>query len=58
MVPYAKELGLDLRLDPTHLIEHRFEEIVHELSDSGWRISYVDARWGEYRIEAIPAELK
>ncbi len=56
-VPYAGELGLDTRLDPTHRIEHRHEEILGELAASGWYVRFMEARWGEYRIEAVP-ELK
>jgi 2-polyprenyl-3-methyl-5-hydroxy-6-metoxy-1,4-benzoquinol methylase len=56
MVPYAKELGVDTRLDPTHRIEHRHEEILSELAASGWSVRFIEARWGEYRIEAVPAE--
>lgn len=56
MVPYAQELGLDTRLDPTHRIEHRHEQILCELSASGWLVRFIEARWGEYRIEAVPEE--
>lgn len=52
-VPYAQELGLDTRLDPTHCIEHRQEEILAELAATGWEVCFIEARWGEYRIEAI-----
>jgi 2-polyprenyl-3-methyl-5-hydroxy-6-metoxy-1,4-benzoquinol methylase len=54
LVPFAGELGLDPRLDPTHLIEHRQEEILAELAAAGWRVRFLEARWGEYRIEAVP----
>jgi 2-polyprenyl-3-methyl-5-hydroxy-6-metoxy-1,4-benzoquinol methylase len=54
LVPFARELGLDTRLDPTHLIEHRQEEILAELAAAGWRVRFLEARWGEYRIEAVP----
>lgn len=56
LVPYAKHLGLDTLLDPTHHIEHRQEEILGELAAAGWRVRFVEARWGEYRIEAVPEE--
>jgi 2-polyprenyl-3-methyl-5-hydroxy-6-metoxy-1,4-benzoquinol methylase len=52
MVPFEQELDIDTRLDPTHFIEHRQEEIIHELEASGWKVKYIEARWGEYRIEA------
>jgi len=52
-VPYAQELGLDIRLDPTHRIEHRQEEIIGEIAAAGWEVRFMEARWGEYRIEAI-----
>jgi len=54
LVPFAGELGLDARLDPTHLIEHRQEDILAELAAAGWRVRFLEARWGEYRIEAVP----
>jgi|WetSurMetagenome_2_1015567.scaffolds.fasta_scaffold234470_1 2-polyprenyl-3-methyl-5-hydroxy-6-metoxy-1,4-benzoquinol methylase len=56
LIPYAQELGLNTKLDPTHYIEHRQEEILSELKDSGWETNLIEARWGEYRIEAIPGK--
>ena len=56
LVPYARELGLDTRLDQTHQIEHRQEEILAELAAAGWQVRFIEARWGEYRIEAVPEE--
>jgi 2-polyprenyl-3-methyl-5-hydroxy-6-metoxy-1,4-benzoquinol methylase len=56
LVPYAQELGLDTRLDQTHQIEHRQEEILAELAAAGWQVLFIEARWGEYRIEAVPEE--
>jgi 2-polyprenyl-3-methyl-5-hydroxy-6-metoxy-1,4-benzoquinol methylase len=56
LVPYAQELGLDTRLDQTHHIEHRQEEILAELAAAGWQVRFIEARWGEYRIEAVPED--
>jgi len=56
MVPYAQELGVDTRLDSTHRIEHRYEQILSELTAAGWLARFIEARWGEYRIEAVPEE--
>ncbi|RJR44256.1 MAG: class I SAM-dependent methyltransferase [Deltaproteobacteria bacterium] len=56
LVPYARELGLDIRLDPTHLIEHRQEELLGELAAAGWQVHFIEACWGEYRLEAVPKE--
>jgi SAM-dependent methyltransferase len=56
MVPFARKLGLDTRLDPTHCIEHRQEELLGELAAAGWRVRFLEARWGEYRLEAVPEE--
>ena len=53
LVPFARELGLDNRLDPTHRIEHRQEELLGELAAAGWRVRFIEARWGEYRLEAV-----
>ncbi len=53
LVPYAQELGLDTRLDPTHCIEHRQKDILGELAAAGWQVRFLEARWGEYRIEAV-----
>jgi len=53
LVPFAQEMGLDNRLDPTHRIEHRQEEILSELAAAGWRVRFLEARWGEYRLEAV-----
>jgi 2-polyprenyl-3-methyl-5-hydroxy-6-metoxy-1,4-benzoquinol methylase len=56
LVPYAQELSVEIRLDPTHCIEHRYEQILAELTASGWAVRFIEARWGEYRIEAVPEE--
>jgi 2-polyprenyl-3-methyl-5-hydroxy-6-metoxy-1,4-benzoquinol methylase len=56
LVPFSRELGLDTRLDPTHCIEHRQEELLGELRAAGWRVRFLEARWGEYRLEAVPEE--
>ncbi len=56
LVPFSHELGLDTRLDPTHRLEHRQEELLGELRAAGWRVRFLEARWGEYRLEAVPEE--
>jgi len=56
LVPFSEELGLDPRLDPTHQIEHCQKEILNELACAGWRVRFIEALWGEYRIEAVAEE--
>lgn len=47
-VPYKRELAVEWRLDPTHLIEHTREELTAELTTAGLRIHSLHQQWGEY----------
>ena len=52
-VPLKKELGIDYRLDATHFIEYRYEELFEELKQSGLSVTHYKINWGEIWAEAI-----
>jgi 2-polyprenyl-3-methyl-5-hydroxy-6-metoxy-1,4-benzoquinol methylase len=45
---YKKEQGLEYKLDPTHKIEYREEELEKELKAAGWRVREKKINWGEW----------
>ncbi len=54
IVPLAKELGLDSRLDETHFTEFTRESFEKEMSEAGLKIDYLEVRWGEIWAELKP----
>lgn len=50
-----KDLGIDFRLDPTHVLEYTEEDLDRELSESGWRAERKTFRWGEIWARCVPA---
>lgn len=55
-VPLKQELGVEYRLDTTHEIEHRPDELRSELEGAGLRIVSFDHRWGEIWVVAEPGD--
>ncbi len=53
-VPLKQELGIDYRLDPTHLAEYTLESFAAEMADAGLDVIHQEARWGEIWAEAVP----
>ena len=47
---YKKEVGVDYRLDRTHVIEHTREQLVEELARAGLRIESLEIRFGEFYL--------
>lgn len=58
LVPYKKELGIEWRLDRTHRVEYKEDELRNELNGAGLAIQNVQSKWGEIYIVAIPARDK
>ncbi|MEN0021043.1 MAG: glycosyltransferase [Planctomycetota bacterium] len=55
-VPWKDELGVDPRLDHTHEIEYRIEDVHAEVEAAGLELSELIVRWGEYWFVAqVPA---
>ena len=52
LIPLRQELGLSYFSDPTHYIEHRPEELRHELAQAGLAVSREEHRWGEIWLVA------
>lgn len=46
-VPFAKELGVDERLDETHFIEYTDEIFKKEMNEAQLTITHLEKRWGE-----------
>jgi len=46
-VPLKKELGLEWRLDPTHLTEYTLESWLDEINQAGMKVIHQEFRWGE-----------
>lgn len=46
-VPMKKELGLNYFSDPTHYVEHTFDEFVVEVEAAGLIVNSYEIRWGE-----------
>lgn len=53
-VALKRELGVDYRLDPTHCIEHRADELTQELERAGLALQQSVIRWGELWAVAVP----
>jgi 2-polyprenyl-3-methyl-5-hydroxy-6-metoxy-1,4-benzoquinol methylase len=51
-IPLQKELELDYRLDNTHCIEYRYEELMRELKSAGLSVESMKINWGEYWLKA------
>ncbi len=54
IVPLAKELGVDSRLDETHFTEFTRESFKEETSRAGLEIVYLEVIWGEIWSELKP----
>jgi 2-polyprenyl-3-methyl-5-hydroxy-6-metoxy-1,4-benzoquinol methylase len=50
---YLREKGMEYKLDRTHFIEYREQEIFDELEKAGLEAQSHEARWGEIYIVAI-----
>lgn len=57
-VPLKRELGVEWRLDPTHMTEYTLESFSSEMDDAGLRVTHLEVRWGEIWARAVPAEEK
>ncbi len=53
-VPLKQELGIDYRLDPTHLTEYTLETFAAEMAAAGLNVVHQETRWGEIWAEAVP----
>jgi len=51
-VPLKMELGLDHRLDPTHVVEYTKEGFLEEVGEAGLEVTGMEIRWGEIWAEA------
>lgn len=54
IVPFAKELGVDSRLDETHFTEFTKESFQKETQAAGLKIVSLDVQWGEIWSELTP----
>lgn len=54
IVPLAKELGVDSRLDETHFTEFTKESFASEMLEAGLSIKSIEVRWGEIWSELTP----
>ena len=54
IVPLAKELGLDSRLDETHFTEFTKESFYQEMAEANLEVKYLEVRWGEIWAELTP----
>jgi SAM-dependent methyltransferase len=52
-VPWKEELGVEWRLDPTHMTEYTWERLSEELSIAGLKAVKLTVRWGEYWVVAV-----
>ena len=46
-VPLKEELGIDFRLDDTHVIEYTRDTFLNELEQAGMKAIHLEVRWGE-----------
>ena len=53
-VPLKQELGIDYRLDDTHLTEYTLESFAAEMAAAGLLVIHQEVRWGEIWAEAVP----
>ena len=51
-VPLKKELGVDYRLDGTHYIEHKVDELLTEIKAVKLKIKSLEIKWGEAWVVA------
>ena len=47
---YKKEIGVEYRLDRTHVVEHTHQQILDELTEAGLQIESLETRFGEYYL--------
>ena len=47
---YKKEMGVDYRLDRTHVVEHTHQQLLDELAQAGLQIESLETRYGEYYL--------
>jgi 2-polyprenyl-3-methyl-5-hydroxy-6-metoxy-1,4-benzoquinol methylase len=50
-VPLKKELGVEWRLDPTHVTEYTLESFTEEMREANLHIAHLEVRWGEIWAE-------
>lgn len=55
LVPYKKELGIEWRLDKTHITEYTEAEFRDEMSSAGLDIKKIIFRWGEIYAVLTPS---
>jgi 2-polyprenyl-3-methyl-5-hydroxy-6-metoxy-1,4-benzoquinol methylase len=48
MTPLKQELGIEYRLDATHVTEYTQKQLVEELAAAGLTISHLEIKWGEF----------
>ena len=53
-VPLKQELGIDYRLDETHLTEYTLESFAAEMTAAALIVVHQEVRWGEIWAEAVP----
>ena len=53
-VPLKQELGIDYRLDDTHLTEYTLESFAAEMAAAALLVIHQEVRWGEIWAEAVP----
>jgi SAM-dependent methyltransferase len=57
-VPLKRELGVEWRLDKTHLVEYSHESFADELAAAGLHVTHQEIKWGEIWAEALPKDHK
>jgi len=53
-VPLKRELGVEWRLDSTHMTEYTLESFAEEIAGAGLSIIHQEVRWGEIWAEVRP----
>ncbi len=53
-VPLKQELGIDFRLDNTHLTEYTLESFAAEMAAANLLVVHQEVRWSEIWAEAVP----
>ncbi|MBF0283640.1 MAG: class I SAM-dependent methyltransferase [Magnetococcales bacterium] len=54
-MPLRRELGVSFLSDPTHFIEHTWEEFHQEMTAAGLDVAEILLRWGEIWADCRPA---
>lgn len=54
-VPLKQELGVEWRLDSTHMTEYTLESFAEEIAQAGLSITHQEVRWGEIWAEVRPS---